>query len=160
MEKYRQIIEKFPEVVGLEDPFHFEDWGSYASFTEEIGMNVQILGDTLTASSPSLVAEAVEAKALNGVVVRSNQSGTVTDMIQVVSLARTEGWGLATSACINEVDEDFLADFSVGVKSGLIKLGSLKGGSERLCKYNRLLRIESALGGDCYYAGDRWRSTG
>ena len=160
MDKYRSLLEKFPEIVGLEDPFHHEDWASYSSFTEEVGMNVQVLGDTVTRSSPGLVADAVASKAVNAVLLRSNQTGTVTEMIRIVHLARVEGWGLAVSASINEVDEDFLADFTVGVKAGLVKLGSLRGGSERLCKYNKLLRIEAALGVDCYYAGDRWRSTG
>ena len=157
---YRELLEKFPCIVSLEDPFHFEDWGAFAALTEELGLNTQILGDLHSASNSTLVLDCVEAKSINGVTIRLNEAGTVSEMIEIVQTARSEGWGVVTSMSKLEVDDSFLSDFSVGVKAGLIKVGSMKGGIERICKLNQLLRIEKNLGDSSYFAGDRWRNTG
>jgi len=154
IELYKTFCEKYP-VITIEDPFDQDDWDNTKKFTD-LGV-CQVVGDDLLVTNPSRVKAAIEGKNCNALLLKVNQIGSVTESIEAVGMAKTAGWGVMASHRSGETEDAFLADLSVGLSTGQIKTGA-PCRSERLSKYNQLLRIEAELGGDAVYAGEEmWR---
>mmetsp|Transcript_3353 Transcript_3353/g.7600 ORF Transcript_3353/g.7600 Transcript_3353/m.7600 type:complete len:459 (+) Transcript_3353:67-1443(+) len=150
------LANKYP-IVSIEDPFDQDDWASYSAFTASIGKQVQVVGDDLLVTNVSRIKEASEKKACNALLLKVNQIGSVTESINAVKLAKQNGWGVMTSHRSGETEDDYIADLAVGLCTGQIKTGA-PCRSERLAKYNQLLRIEEELGSKAKYAGTSFRA--
>ncbi|KAH7672202.1 enolase protein [Dioscorea alata] len=152
-ELYKEFIRDFP-IVSIEDPFDQDDWGCWASLQSSV--DIQLVGDDLLVTNPKRIAEAIQKKACNGLLLKVNQIGTITESIRAALDSKAAGWGVMVSHRSGETEDNFIADLSVGLASGQIKTGA-PCRSERLAKYNQLLRIEEELG-DVRYAGEAFRS--
>jgi len=150
---YQEYIKGFP-IVSIEDPFDQDDWEAWTSITE--GTEIQIVGDDLTVTNPKRIETAVEKKACNCLLLKVNQIGSVTESIKAHLLAKENGWGTMVSHRSGETEDTFIADLVVGLSTGQIKTGA-PCRSERLAKYNQILRIEEELGSCAKYAGKSFR---
>lgn len=152
---YKELARDFP-IVTMEDPFDQDDWANWASFNKEVKSQFQVVGDDLTVTNRKKIQEAVEKDAANCLLLKVNQIGSVTESIDAVKLAKQNGWGVMTSHRSGETEDFYIADIAVGLCTGQIKTGA-PCRSERLSKYNRLLRIEEELAGKSTYAGKDFR---
>jgi enolase len=152
---YKSLVGKYP-IVSIEDPFDQDDWESYAAFTAAVGDKIQVVGDDLLVTNVSRIQEASKKKACNALLLKVNQIGSVTESIDAVKLAKHNGWGVMTSHRSGETEDNYIADLAVGLCTGQIKTGA-PCRSERLAKYNQLLRIEEELGSSAKYAGQSFR---
>jgi enolase len=153
---YRGFIENSP-MVSIEDPFDQDDWEAWAAMTAEVGDSVQIVGDDLLVTNPTRIQKAIETKACNALLLKVNQIGSIWESIEAVRMAKEAGWGVMASHRSGETEDSFIADLAVGLSCGQIKTGA-PCRSERLSKYNQLLRIEEELGSDAKYSGEDFRS--
>jgi enolase len=131
-----------------------DDWDGWQQATELLGARVQLVGDDLFVTNRARLDRGVELGVANAVLVKMNQAGTLTETVDVVEAARRAGYATVASARSGETEDTALADLAVGTRAGQIKVGSVAQ-SERLAKYNRLLRIERELGGRAEFAGAR-----
>ncbi|CAH8268430.1 unnamed protein product [Arabidopsis lyrata] len=152
---YKSFVSEYP-IVSIEDPFDQDDWEHYAKMTAECGEKVQIVGDDLLVTNPKRVEKAINEKSCNALLLKVNQIGSVTESIEAVKMSKRAGWGVMASHRSGETEDTFIADLSVGLSTGQIKTGA-PCRSERLAKYNQLLRIEEELGADAIYAGANFR---
>jgi len=136
-----------------------EDWDTWTKFTHEMGQKLQIVGDDLTVTNPTRIQTAITKKACNGLLLKVNQIGSVTESIRSAKMAQEAGWGVMVSHRSGETEDTFIADLVVGLRTGQIKTGA-PCRTERLAKYNQLLRIEEELGNHCFYAGNNFRNPG
>merc|ERR1711976_1051682 len=150
---YHEFINEFP-ITSIEDPFDQDDWDNWGKLTGSA--NIQIVGDDLTVTNPKRIATAVEKKSCNCLLLKINQIGSVTESINAHLLAKQNGWGTMVSHRSGETEDTFIADLVVGLCTGQIKTGA-PCRSERLAKYNQILRIEEELGGNAKYAGKNYR---
>eukprot|EP01083_Nonionella_stella_P021777 60298_1 len=155
-EVYEGFIKDYP-MVSVEDPFDQDDWSAWAAMTAAVGDNVQIVGDDLLVTNPVRVKKAIEDKSCNALLLKVNQIGTVSESIEAVRMAKQAGWGVMTSHRSGETADTFIADLAVGLATGQIKTGA-PCRSERLSKYNQLLRIEEELGTEARFAGGSFRT--
>ncbi|CAI5791619.1 betabeta-enolase [Podarcis lilfordi] len=152
-ELYQSFIKNYP-VVSIEDPFDQDDWETWSKFLTQV--QIQIVGDDLTVTNPKRIQQAVEKKACNCLLLKVNQIGSVTESIQACKLAQSNGWGVMVSHRSGETEDTFIADLVVGLCTGQIKTGA-PCRSERLAKYNQLMRIEEQLGDKAVFAGRKFR---
>eukprot|EP00218_Dolichomastix_sp_CCMP3274_P015739 CAMPEP_0170142990 /NCGR_PEP_ID=MMETSP0033_2-20121228/9361_1 /TAXON_ID=195969 /ORGANISM="Dolichomastix tenuilepis, Strain CCMP3274" /LENGTH=479 /DNA_ID=CAMNT_0010379405 /DNA_START=30 /DNA_END=1469 /DNA_ORIENTATION=+ len=153
IELYNGFCTDYP-IISIEDPFDQDDFDHTAKFT---GMGLcQVVGDDLLVTNPKRVAAAIEGKTCNALLLKVNQIGSVTESIQAVKMSKEAGWGVMASHRSGETEDAFIADLAVGLSTGQIKTGA-PCRSERLAKYNQLLRIEQELGEDAVYAGEDYR---
>ena len=138
------LVKKYP-IISIEDGLHEDDWSGWNLFTKEYGDKVQIVGDDLTVTNIHRLNKAIEQKSMNAILIKLNQIGTVTETIKTVSTARSAGYGAIISHRSGETEDTTIADLSVAMGMGQIKTGSLSR-TDRICKYNQLLRIEEYLG--------------
>ncbi|KAI3634552.1 hypothetical protein MIR68_007463 [Amoeboaphelidium protococcarum] len=150
---YQKFIKDY-HVVSIEDPFDQDDWESWTYLTGKT--DIQIVGDDLTVTNPTRIKTAIEKKACNGLLLKVNQIGSVTESIRAALDAKQGGWGVMVSHRSGETEDTFIADLVVGLGVGQIKTGA-PCRSERLAKYNQLLRIEEELGSRAVYAGEQFR---
>uniref|UniRef100_A0A673LPE8 phosphopyruvate hydratase n=1 Tax=Sinocyclocheilus rhinocerous TaxID=307959 RepID=A0A673LPE8_9TELE len=150
---YRSFVKDYP-VVSIEDPFDQDDWEAWTNFTAST--NIQVVGDDLTVTNPKRIAKAVSDKACNCLLLKVNQIGSVTESLQACKMAQSNGWGVMVSHRSGETEDTFIADLVVGLCTGQIKTGA-PCRSERLAKYNQLLRIEEELGDKARFAGKNFR---
>jgi enolase len=155
-ELYASFTRNYP-VVSIEDPFDQDDWESYTKLTEALGKDVQIVGDDLLVTNPKRIETALEKKACNALLLKVNQIGSVTEAIKACLVSQAAGWGVMVSHRSGETEDTFIADLVVGLGTGQIKTGA-PCRSERLAKYNQLLRIEEELGASAKYAGEGFRN--
>jgi len=153
---YKKWLEKYP-LVSIEDPFDQDDWPAYSKFQADVGGSVQIVGDDLLVTNPKRVAKALDCSACNALLLKVNQIGSITESIEAANMAMRAGWGVMVSHRSGETEDSFIADLVVGLRTGQIKTGA-PCRSERLSKYNQLLRIEEELGPKAVYAGVNFRS--
>merc|ERR1711904_208496 len=153
---YQDWISKYP-FVSIEDPFDQDDWKAYASFQKQCGDNMQIVGDDLLVTNPKRVAKALEVGACNALLLKVNQIGSITEAIEASNMSQRAGWGVMVSHRSGETEDSFIADLVVGLRTGQIKTGA-PCRSERLAKYNQLIRIEEELGPKAVYAGQGFRN--
>ncbi|KAJ9119129.1 hypothetical protein QFC22_003620 [Naganishia vaughanmartiniae] len=153
---YHDLMAKYP-ICSIEDPFDQDDWEAWTKFTTE-GQS-QVVGDDLTVTNPLRIKTAIEKKACNGLLLKINQIGTISESIQAVQLAQSGDWGIMTSHRSGETESVYIAHLAVALKTGLIKTGA-PCRSERVAKYNELLRIEEELGSNQIYAGTKGLAKG
>jgi enolase len=144
-------VGRYP-IVSIEDGLAEDDWAHWPALTARLGRQVQIIGDDFFTTNPVRVERGIAAGAANAVLVKMNQIGSLTETLDVVALCRRAGYRTVISARSGETEDDFLADLAVGCAGGQIKIGSIVR-SERLAKYNQLLRIEEELGSGAIFAG-------
>lgn len=154
MELYREFISSYP-IVSIEDAFDQDDWDSWVLLTENT--DIQIVGDDLLVTNPKRIKTAIEKKACNALLLKVNQIGSVTESIEACKLSQANGWGVMVSHRSGETEDTFIADLVVGLCTGQIKTGA-PCRSERLAKYNQLLRIEEELGEQAKFAGANFRN--
>jgi len=148
---YAELVAAYP-LVSIEDPLEEDDWDGYVHLTQQLGDTVQIVGDDLFVTNPVRLAKGLELKAGNSILVKVNQIGTLTETMDAVSLAQRSGYTAIISHRSGETEDTFIADLAVATDSGQIKTGA-PARSERVAKYNQLLRIEEELGEAAVYAG-------
>ena len=148
---YGELVTDYP-LVSLEDPLEEDDWDGYVHLTASIGDKVQIVGDDLFVTNPVRLAKGLELGAANSILVKVNQIGTLTETMDAVSLAQRAGYTAIISHRSGETEDTFIADLAVATDAGQIKTGA-PARSERVAKYNQLLRIEEELGDGAVYAG-------
>ena len=141
---YQNLVSKYP-IKSIEDPFAEEDWKAWTQLTTEIGKNVQIVGDDLFVTNKKRLYQGIESKSANSILVKVNQIGTLTETLNVIDLAQKNNFTTVISHRSGDSEDTFIADLAVMTNSSQIKTGSLAR-SERVAKYNRLLRIEEELG--------------
>jgi enolase len=150
---YEDLAAKYP-IISIEDPFDQDDWETYTQLEAE---NIaQIVGDDLLCTNPVRVKKAIDMKACSALLLKVNQIGSLTESIEAVMMSKNAGFGVMTSHRSGETEDTVIADIAVGLATGQIKTGA-PCRSERLAKYNQLLRIEEELGADAVYAGENWR---
>merc|ERR1712002_492051 len=152
-EMYQGFIKNYP-VDSIEDPFDQDDWEGWTKLTDST--SIQIVGDDLTVTNPKRIQTAVDKKSCNSLLLKVNQIGSVTESIAAHNLAKANGWGTMVSHRSGETEDCFIADLVVGLCTGPIKTGA-PCRSERLAKYNQLLRIEEELGTNAKFAGANFR---
>ncbi|HTK43802.1 MAG TPA: phosphopyruvate hydratase [Patescibacteria group bacterium] len=144
-------IERYP-IVSLEDGLGEADWPGWRSLTSRLGDRVQLVGDDLFVTNPVFIQRGIDEHAANAVLIKLNQIGTLTETMGAISMARAAGWGAMISHRSGETEDTTIADLAVAMGTGQLKSGA-PSRSERVAKYNRLLRIEEELGGAARYAG-------
>jgi enolase len=145
------MVQRHP-IVSIEDGLAEDDWANWPDLCARLGDRVQIIGDDLFTTHPERVRRGIESSAANAVLVKMNQIGTISETLDVVTIAKSQGWATIISARSGETEDAALADLAVGWAGGQIKVGSITQ-SERLAKYNQLLRIEEQLGARAVFAG-------
>merc|ERR1712066_833803 len=156
MKLYEEWTAKYP-MISIEDPFDQDDWDSYALLLKTMGEKVQIVGDDLLVTNPTRIKKALDVGACNALLLKVNQIGSLTEAIEAAKMSQAAGWGVMVSHRSGETEDSFIADLVVGLRAGEIKTGA-PCRSERLAKYNQLLRIEEELGPLCSFAGTNFRS--
>lgn len=147
-EIYKGYIQKYP-ILSIEDPFDQDDWEAWTILRESAG--ITIIGDDLTVTNPLRIKSAIEKKACNGLLLKINQIGTISESIQAAQLAQSDNWAVMVSHRSGETEDTTIADLAVALNSGIIKTGA-PARTERVAKYNALLRIEN-IESDATYAG-------
>ena len=148
---WKDWVEKFP-IVSIEDGLAQDDWDSWKLMVKELGDKIQIVGDDLLVTNPERVRRAIKEKAANALLVKLNQIGTLTETIEAVEICQRAGWRAVTSHRSGETEDTTIADLAVALNMGQIKTGA-PARSDRVAKYNQLLRIETELGETAKYAG-------
>ncbi|MEL4162994.1 phosphopyruvate hydratase [Corynebacterium bovis] len=148
---YRDLVDRYA-LVSIEDPLHEDDWEGWAKLTAEIGDKVQLVGDDLFVTNPERLREGIDKGVANALLVKVNQIGTLTETFDAVSLAHNNGYRTMMSHRSGETEDTTIADLAVALNCGQIKTGA-PARSERVAKYNQLLRIEQYLEGAATYAG-------
>jgi len=148
---YAELMAEFP-LVSIEDPFAEEDWEGFAAFTKAFGGRVQVVGDDLYVTNRQRIAQGIDRRATNAVLIKLNQIGTVTETLGAVEMTRQQGWNAVVSHRSGETEDTFIAHLAVATGAGQIKAGAPCRG-ERVAKYNELLRIEESLGESARFAG-------
>ncbi|MGH8225222.1 MAG: phosphopyruvate hydratase [Gammaproteobacteria bacterium] len=148
---YAKLADAFP-IVSIEDGLAESDWAGWHELTDALGSRLQLVGDDIFCTNPKLIQRGIAEGTANAVLIKLNQSGTLTETIEATRLALDKGWGAMISHRSGETVDSFIADLSVALGSGQIKTGAPARG-ERVEKYNQLLRIESGLGPAAEYAG-------
>jgi len=156
IEYYKVWLAKYP-LVSIEDPFDQDDWDAYKKFMDAVGKDVQVVGDDLLVTNPKRIAKGMEVGACNALLCKVNQIGSITESIEAVTMCQKAGWGVMVSHRSGETEDTFIADLVVGLRTGEIKTGA-PCRSERLAKYNQLIRIEEELGPLASYAGANFRA--
>jgi enolase len=141
---YKKLISKYP-IKSIEDPFAENDWKAWSKLTKEIGKNIQIVGDDLFVTNVARLKRGIKEKSANSILIKVNQIGTLTETLNVIELAKKNSFSTVISHRSGDTEDTFIADLAVATQSTQIKTGSLAR-SERVAKYNRLLRIEEQLG--------------
>ena len=148
---WAELAGRYP-IVSLEDPLAEDDWDGWARLTAELGDRVQLVGDDLFVTSSERLREGIDRKAANSILVKVNQIGTITETVEALSLARSSGYSVVMSHRSGETEDTTIADLAVAYETGQIKTGA-PARSDRVAKYNQLLRIEEELGSAAVYRG-------
>jgi enolase len=144
MDYYETLIEKYP-LFSIEDGLAEGDWDAWERMTERMGDRIQIVGDDIFVTNPDIFKKGIEAGIGNAILIKLNQIGTVTETLDTIQMAKDSGYTTVISHRSGETEDTFIADLAVGVNAGQIKTGSMSR-SDRVAKYNQLIRIEERLG--------------
>jgi enolase len=148
---YSSLVKKFP-LISIEDSHQEDDWEGWKMMMEKMGDKIQLVGDDLLVTNVERLKTGIEKNAANSILIKLNQIGTISETIDAINMAKGEGWTSVVSHRSGETEDTTIADFSVGMETGQIKTGSLSR-TDRICKYNQLLRIEEHLGEKAEYKG-------
>jgi len=151
VEYFEGLTNKYP-IVSIEDGLAENDWEGWEVLNSELGSKIQIVGDDLTVTNIPRLQRAIDEQSMNAILIKLNQIGTVTETVEAVELARETGFGVVISHRSGETEDTFIADFAVAMGMGQIKTGSASR-TDRICKYNQLLRIEEELGTSAKFPG-------
>ncbi len=141
---YAELCSKYP-IYSIEDGLDQNDWEGWAELTNVLGKKVQLVGDDLFVTNPTILKQAINKKIGNAILIKVNQIGTLTETLEAISLAKKAKYGVVVSHRSGETEDSFIADLAVATSAGQIKTGSLSR-TDRVCKYNQLIRIEEQLG--------------
>ena len=145
------LVERFP-IVSIEDGAAEDDWEAWKALTERLGENVQLVGDDLFVTNVERLQRGIDERLANAILIKVNQIGTLTETLDAIALARSAGYGVVMSHRSGETEDTTIADLAVATNSGQIKTGA-PSRSDRVAKYNQLLRIEEELGDEAVYPG-------
>jgi enolase len=148
---WQDMVGKYP-VISIEDPLNEDDWQGFTKLTSAIGGTVQLVGDDLFVTNARRLERGIAEAAGNAILIKVNQIGTLTETLDTIAMARKAGYGIVISHRSGETEDSFIADLAVATNAGQIKTGSLSR-SDRMAKYNQLLRIEEELGSSAIYRG-------
>jgi enolase len=148
---YERLIETYP-VLSIEDGLSEEDWGGWKDMTQRLGKRIQIVGDDIFVTNPVIFKKGIKEGIANSILIKLNQIGTLTETLKAIELAKVSGYTAVVSHRSGETEDTTIADLAVACNTGLIKTGSLSR-TDRIAKYNRLLRIEEELGNSAVYKG-------
>ena len=148
---YDELINKYP-IFSIEDGLYEDDWDGWKKLTDKFGDNTQIVGDDLFVTQEKYLEKGIDNKSANSILIKFNQVGTITETLQTIKTAQSNNFSCVISHRSGETEDTTIADLSVGTSSGQIKTGA-PARSERVAKYNRLLRIEEELGLESTYSG-------
>ena len=148
---WQDMAGRYP-IISIEDPLDEDDWSGFTALTSAIGDKVQLVGDDLFVTNPKRLERGIAEAAGNAILIKVNQIGTLTETLDAIALARRAGFGIVISHRSGETEDSFIADLAVATNAGQIKTGSLSR-SDRMAKYNQLLRIEEELGAQAIYQG-------
>jgi enolase len=148
---WRELVDRYP-IVSIEDGMAEDDWDGWELLTRELGGKIQLVGDDVFVTNPERLREGIERRAANALLVKVNQIGTLSETLEAVEIAQRAAWGTVFSHRSGETEDATIADLAVATNAGQIKTGSLSR-SDRLAKYNQLIRIEEQLGASAVYAG-------
>ncbi|MDQ2766813.1 MAG: phosphopyruvate hydratase, partial [Gemmatimonadota bacterium] len=151
IEQYARWMEEYP-IVSIEDGLAEDDWDGWAALTTALGDRVQLVGDDLFVTSTERLARGIESHVANAILIKVNQIGTLTETLEAIEMARSAGYLSIISHRSGETEDTFIADLAVGTGAGQIKTGSASR-TDRVAKYNQLLRIEEILGDAAEYPG-------
>ena len=151
VEYFEGLTKKYP-IISIEDGLAENDWEGWKVFNGKLGSKIQIIGDDLTVTNIPRLQRAIDEQSMNAILIKLNQIGTVTETVEAVELARETGFGVVISHRSGETEDTFIADFAVAMGMGQIKTGSASR-TDRICKYNQLLRIEEELGTSAKFPG-------
>jgi len=151
VEFWADWVSRYP-IVSIEDGLAEDDWSGWSLLTKKLGNQIQLVGDDLFVTNPSILRRGIEEKSANAILIKVNQIGTLTETLDAIRMADAAGFASVTSHRSGETEDTTIADLAVGASTGQIKTGSLCR-TDRICKYNQLLRIESELGDRARYAG-------
>ncbi len=149
---YVDLIEKYP-IISIEDGLAEQDWKNWEVFTERLEDTIQIVGDDIFVTNPKILAKGIEEGVGNSILIKLNQIGSVTETLEAIEMAKQAGYTTVISHRSGETEDTFIADLAVGVNAGQIKTGSLSR-TDRVAKYNQLIRIEEELGAAARFAKD------
>lgn len=138
------LVKKYP-IISIEDGLDENDWAGWQKLTARLGDKIQIVGDDLFVTNPKILKQGIECKAANAILIKLNQIGTLTETLETIALAKANGYATIISHRSGETEDTFIADLAVAVDAGQIKTGSMSR-TDRVAKYNQLMRIERALG--------------
>ncbi len=150
---YASLLDAYP-LISIEDGLAEGDWEGWIRMTERLGESVQLVGDDIFVTNPRILAEGIEKRAANSILIKLNQIGTVTETLDAIEMARSAGFTTVISHRSGESEDTFIADLAVGVNAGQIKTGSLSR-TDRIAKYNQLIRIEEELGAGAFFESNR-----
>jgi len=153
VEYWVELVKNYP-IISLEDPLAEDDWENWRELTQRLGEKVQLVGDDLFATNAERLRKGIEIQAANAILIKVNQIGTLSETLDTIELARRAGYNIIISHRSGETEDTFIADLAVGVNAGQIKTGA-PSRSERVAKYNQLLRIEEELDVAALFAGLR-----
>ena len=148
---WESLANSYP-IVSIEDGMAEDDWRGFTHMTERLGDRIQIVGDDLFVTNSKRLAQGIQQKAANAILVKVNQIGSLTETLETVQMAQKAGFGVILSHRSGETEDSTIADIAVAVNAGQIKTGSLSR-SDRIAKYNQLIRLNEQLGGNAVYAG-------
>ncbi len=148
---YSDLVDKYP-IISIEDGLAEDDWDGWKLMTEKLGQKIQIVGDDLFVTNPERLKRGIKEGITNSILIKLNQIGTVSETIETIKMAQKSGFTAVVSHRSGETEDTFIADLAVGLSTGQIKTGSTSR-SERIAKYNQLLRIEEELGKSALYRG-------
>ena len=149
---YKNLISKYP-IISIEDGLSEDDWEGWQVLTKKLGKGIQLTGDDIFVTNPKILAEGIKKGIANSVLIKLNQIGTLSETLETVKIAKNAGYTCVFSHRSGETEDSFLADITVATNAGQLKTGA-PARSERLAKYNQLLRIEEELGPRAIFRGE------
>ena len=152
IERYAKWLKDYPMIISIEDPLHEDDWENWSKMMKKLGDKIQIVGDDIYVTNPDRLEKGIDNECSNSILIKLNQIGTVTETLDVIDMAHSSGMTCVISHRSGETEDTTIADLAVAVNSGQIKTGA-PARSERIAKYNQLIRIEEELGSCAEYGG-------
>ena len=148
---YEMLMDKYPSILSIEDGLAEQDWDGWALMTDRLGGTLQIVGDDVFVTNPEIFARGIDAGIANAILIKLNQIGTLTETLEAIEMAKQEGYMTVVSHRSGETEDTFISDLVVAVNGGQIKTGSMSR-SDRIAKYNQLIRIEERLGDSALFS--------
>jgi enolase len=150
---YENLVKKYP-IISIEDGLGEKDWDGWKKLTGALGKNVQIVGDDIFVTNTKIFSEGIKKGIANSILIKVNQIGSLSETVDAIQMAYKAGYTAVTSHRSGETEDPFIADLAVALNTGQIKTGSASR-TDRICKYNQLLRIEEQLGSKAKYPGKK-----